>query len=76
MDGLGGVRYSKAWGPDMGESKRHETSRTLIIIFWDMSSFFWVMSVMLLTFVFAFLLSLGAKQQKAGEGSKDVRSVQ
>ncbi|CAK9064940.1 unnamed protein product [Durusdinium trenchii] len=30
--------------------------RTLIIIFWDMSSFFWVMSVMLLTFVFAFQL--------------------
>jgi len=44
------VSFLRAW------SSTGHLVRTLITIFWDMSSFFWVMSVMLLTFVFAFLL--------------------
>lgn len=44
------VSFLRAW------SSTGPLVRTLIIIFWDMSSFFWVMFVMVLTFVFAFLL--------------------
>lgn len=44
------VSFLRAW------SSTGHLVRTLITIFWDIKSFFWVMSVMLLTFVFAFLL--------------------